>query len=332
MFQRSKTIHGKPYVYVEHSFRIGNTVKKVSFYLPKDVKEFPTLNYESVQRIVQLRVEYIHRHQHYSRFFSYGNQLQTIEYYKIWFKVLFEFLGAEDQAIVLDEFLRLFLVNSMAMEGGTISYQLAQAIDQKKRIRIENINALDIPLYLQLKKAQAQLSSIQLRYPKQIRDLHRTIYLGIYPFAGKFRTKKVTFGDVQGLAITAESEHISVGYKKALQRYYRDKGRIYDFERIVRFHVDFQAVHGFEDGNSRLGRLIMMQQFLRRGYPPFLIRGTQSKAYRRCLVRAINEQDTTSLLKFFYLAYKKTFLKFWLPILEQKVQEALKRRVQRFHR
>lgn len=321
MFPRQRMIKGKQYLYQEHSFRIGDAVKKVSFYIPRHIHDFNVLNKRSLRNIVELRVNYIQETQQYSRFFRYGNQLQVIEENKIAFQVLFNLLPPAEKAAVLNEFLRIFLVNSMAMEGGTISYDIAKAIDERKKVRLENINRLDLPLYKQLKQAYSALTRLQLRYPKQLRDLHKIIYTGIYPFAGKFRTKKVTFGDLHELAATAEPEKILPAYQQALRRFYKDKGKVYDFERIIRFHVDIQQVHGFEDGNSRLGRLIMMHHFLQAGYPPLLIRRTQSRAYRRCLVRAINEDNLTSVLKFFYLAYTKTFTKFWLPILEEKVNQ-----------
>lgn len=42
-------------------------------------------------------------------------------------------------------------------------------------------------------------------------------------------------------------------------------------EDIVDFHQRFEAIHPFQDGNGRVGRLIMFRECLRFGYTPFII-------------------------------------------------------------
>ena len=324
MFRQIKKINNKEYNYLEHSFRIGKKIRKISFYISKEekqnLKQFILKNLKSIGKISDLITDYIKRHKSFSDFFRYGEQINKIEFKKIEFQVLFKLIPEKSKKEIIEEFLRTFLVNSMAMEGGTISYDVAKAIEQKKKIRLEGIRELDIPLYFQLKDAYFNLNKIKLRYPKQIRDLHFQVYKGIYPFAGKFRKEEVTFGNVEEMAITSKPKTIIRDYKEALRKYYSTRAKVYDFERVIEFHKDYQAVHGFEDGNSRLGRLIMVNQLMKLGYPPMIIRDSQSRGYRQSLVRAINKKDNTSLLKFFYNAYNKSFDKFWLPILQENIK------------
>lgn len=324
MFRQIKRVNNKEYSYLEHSFRIGRKIRKVSFYISKEekqnLKRFAIKNTKAIEKISSLIEDYTKKNKSFSDFFRYGGQIKKIESKKIEFQVLFKLISGISKKDIVEEFLRTFLVNSMAMEGGTISYDVARAIEQKKKIRMEGIRELDIPLYIQLKEAYFNLNKIKLRYPKQIRDLHFQVYKGIYPFAGKFRKEEVTFGNVEEMAVTSKHENITRDYAGALGKYYSAKTKVYDFERVIEFHKDCQAVHGFEDGNSRLGRLIMANQLMRLGYPPMIIRGSQSKGYRQSLVRAINKKDNTSLLKFFYNAYNRSFDKFWLPILQENVK------------
>lgn len=320
MFTNRRIIKGHEYSYLEHSFRIGKKVHKASFYLPKgkqfSINEFINLNKKIIDKVAKERAQYIEKNMSYSKFFRFGSQISALERDKLLFQVFFKKLPKEEQSRIMDVFLRTFLVNSMEMEGGTISYEIAKALDERKSIDVSKINALDVPLYHQLKDAYAALSKMRLRYPKQIRELHGLVYKGIFPFAGQFRKNKVTFGDMTELAVTSDPEKIQSGYEKALKNYSSSKNRIFDFERIALFHRDYQAVHGFADGNSRLGRLVMVKQLLDAGYPPLLIRGSSSRAYRTSLVAAINRKDNTALLKFFYSAYKRTYEKFWLPSIE----------------
>lgn len=43
------------------------------------------------------------------------------------------------------------------------------------------------------------------------------------------------------------------------------------FEDILDFHYRFERIHPFQDGNGRVGRLIMFRECLRNGYVPFII-------------------------------------------------------------
>lgn len=44
-----------------------------------------------------------------------------------------------------------------------------------------------------------------------------------------------------------------------------------DLEAIIDFHQRFEAIHPFQDGNGRVGRLIMFRECLRMGHVPFII-------------------------------------------------------------
>ena len=43
------------------------------------------------------------------------------------------------------------------------------------------------------------------------------------------------------------------------------------FEDVVDFHVKFERIHPFQDGNGRVGRLIMLKECLKNGHVPFVI-------------------------------------------------------------
>ncbi len=43
------------------------------------------------------------------------------------------------------------------------------------------------------------------------------------------------------------------------------------FEDIIDFHHKFESIHPFQDGNGRIGRLIMFRECLRFGHVPFII-------------------------------------------------------------
>ena len=57
---------------------------------------------------------------------------------------------------------------------------------------------------------------------------------------------------------------------KALLKEYNSKKRK-SFEDIIDLHQRFEAIHPFQDGNGRVGRLVMFKECLANGYVPFII-------------------------------------------------------------
>lgn len=68
---------------------------------------------------------------------------------------------------------------------------------------------------------------------------------------------------------TVEPENVHREIKALLKEYNAIKYP--SFENIVDFHQRFEAIHPFQDGNGRVGRLIMFRECLRLGYVPFII-------------------------------------------------------------
>lgn len=329
MFKRIRTIDSKKYVYLEKSFRTGKKIRKLSFYLGlSGLNDFSEMNKEQINLLTEEMVTHLYHNLKIDRCFV-KEMIYKIENYKIQFNILWDLLDAESKKELLDEYITRFLVNSMVMEGSTITYGSAERINQlllKKRvkapqIKIVNLTDEDVRLYAQLKKALERLNKFPLRYAKNISDLHKIIYQDIYSFAGKFRKKDITFGDpYKELAKTIHWTKIRELYNAAIKNFRTIKNKEYIFQKIINFHIDYQEVHGFEDGNSRLGRLIMMRQMLSEGYPPVILRGTKSISYRRSLVKAINNKQKRAFAKLMYEDYKRTFEKFWFPRMEKKLR------------
>lgn len=68
---------------------------------------------------------------------------------------------------------------------------------------------------------------------------------------------------------TTLPENVHAEIKALLTEYNSRKNPT--FEDIVDFHQRFESIHPFQDGNGRVGRLIMFRELLRFGYVPFII-------------------------------------------------------------
>ena len=74
--------------------------------------------------------------------------------------------------------------------------------------------------------------------------------------------------EVGGLATTAP-EDVPKTMKKMLKKYHSRK--ILDLHDLLAFHYEFECIHPFQDGNGRVGRLILFKECLRLGITPFII-------------------------------------------------------------
>ena len=75
---------------------------------------------------------------------------------------------------------------------------------------------------------------------------------------------------------TAEPECVEGEVRALLSAYELQDRR--SVEDIISFHVAFERIHPFQDGNGRVGRLIMLKECLRAGVTPFVSRMKRSSS------------------------------------------------------
>jgi Fic family protein len=80
---------------------------------------------------------------------------------------------------------------------------------------------------------------------------------------------------------TVLPEAVSEEIKKLLAKNNSKENKT--FEDILDFHVKFERIHPFQDGNGRIGRLIMFKECLKHNIVPFIIENNLKMFYYRGL-------------------------------------------------
>lgn len=177
--------------------------------------------------------------------------------------------------------------NSNHMEGSRLTHEQTRYIFETNTIGVENevLNVDDVIetanhfrcIDLLIDKAKTALSE------KLIKELHFILKTG----TSDARKDWFAVGDYKKLPNevggrdTALPEEVSEQMRALLAKYNAKKSKT--FKDILDFHVCFERIHPFQDGNGRVGRLIMFKECLKYNIVPFIIEDNLKMFYYRGL-------------------------------------------------
>lgn len=171
--------------------------------------------------------------------------------------------------------------NSNAIENSTLTLRETEKIllemevsrDLSLREVFEAKNLARVMEYVKGKAVAEELSEglILLLHQMLIGNIDESI-------AGRLR-KQHEYVRV-GTHIAPAPEHIERMIDECLLDYMSDH-TTYFVDKIAKFHLDFEVIHPFNDGNGRIGRLIINYQLSRLGFPGIIIRDKEKKDYYR---------------------------------------------------
>ena len=184
--------------------------------------------------------------------------------------------------------------NSNHIEGSCLSHDQTMYIFETNTIGIENeiINVDDIVETTNHFKCIDQIIDLA-NYPlseSMIKQLHSILKTGTsdsrknWFSVGEYKR----FENEVGGSITTKPKDVSKEIRALLKEYNLSKQKT--LEEIIEFHYEFEKIHPFQDGNGRVGRLIMFKECLRNGITPFIIDDDIKQIYYRGLKEWKNEK------------------------------------------
>lgn len=94
---------------------------------------------------------------------------------------------------------------------------------------------------------------------------------------GEYKASKNAIGEV----VTATPKQVPIRMQALMKHYL--PGQSHSLEDIADFHFHFEAIHPFQDGNGRVGRIIMFKECLASDIMPFVILDRDKAFYYRGL-------------------------------------------------
>ena len=177
-----------------------------------------------------------------------------------------------------DEFMVDFTYNSNAIEGNTLTLKETamvlegMTIDKKPlKDHLEAVGHRDAFLYIEDIAKDTKISETV------IKNIHSLVLMNRPDDKGIYRKIPVTI--MGAYTKPVQPYMIEPKMTELLSENEKSKKKMHPIERIARFHLEFEGIHPFIDGNGRTGRLLLNLDLIQNGYPAINVKFTDRKTY-----------------------------------------------------
>lgn len=209
-----------------------------------------------------------------------------------------------------DEFTIEYTYNSNAIEGNTLTLQETAmvlegiTIDKKPlKDHLEAVGHRDAFLFIQdLVKNNIPFSE------SIIKQIHTLVLMDRPEDRGKYRRIPVRIMGAyhvppDPLLVPEKMENLLAEFK------YNKK--MHPIERAVLFHLKFEGIHPFVDGNGRTGRLLLNLMLMQEGYPPINIKYSDRKRYYEAFDAYYRDGNISIMLSIVLDEISFRLMKYW---------------------
>lgn len=213
-----------------------------------------------------------------------------------------------------EEFAVEYTYNSNAIEGNTLTLRETDmvlrglTIDQKPlKDHMEAVGHKEAFDFVQeLVQNQAPLSE------RVIQQIHYLVLTDKRDDRGVYRRVPVRIMGAQHEPV--QPYLIQSRMEQLLERYGASTEHI--VTKLARFHIEFEGIHPFIDGNGRTGRLLVNLELMKAGFPPIDIKFTDHLAYYNAFDVYHVKHDLSAMEKLF-AGYINKRLDLYLSILQE---------------
>lgn len=197
---------------------------------------------------------------------------------------------------------RTMAYNSNKIEGSTLTEDQTAALfeegviaasdDYYRAKDIEETNGHFLMFNYMLSSIDEKLSQ------EMIKRFHYELKSGVF----EDRANGYAIGDYKkrpnevGRFKTCLPENVPFEMEKLLAWYYEDT---ISLERIAEFHLRYEELHPFQDGNGRTGRMIVFRECLHNGIVPVIIKDAKRRQYIDALIAYRTERNVKPMVVLF---------------------------------
>jgi Fic family protein len=305
MFIEKRHAQGRTLYYLAHSYRKDGKIKKIRLYLGADLTKtkLDEQRKKAEQRIkLQLQASLFIRDPFRTVLSaSELNELRTMEAKG---RIKLVHLGEDDW----QRFTEAFTYNTNAIEGSSVTENEVENILEKnkwpgkpKEEISETYGVSEAVAYIRETKEHLSL--------ELIRKLHSIIFKNSKRFAGNLRArgKEVAIVDGFGNIIHrgAPSTQVHILLKELVGWYQKYRKKYPPLALAAVVHNQFESIHPFEDGNGRVGRLLLINILIKHGLPPLNIELKNRREYYTALQEYENSQNIRPMLELMLKEYRR---------------------------
>lgn len=295
---------GKKY-YLAHAYRVGKKVKKIRVYLGMNLSKAELSKTRKKAEVVlskripaskELRDPYL-------------SILTKDELKKL------ESLTSDKEIRVIhlseaewQRFTEIFTYNTNAIEGSKVGKNEVKELLEKKKLPekskediAETFGVAEAVKYIRETDEHLSLNLIK--------TLHWICFKNSKSFAGQFRRKGIEVGvyDAYGNIVHrgALSTKVLSLLKELIVWYKNNRNRYPPLLLTAIVHNQFENIHPFEDGNGRIGRLLLINILIKHGLPPVNIELELRSEYYAVLQAYEKQNNIRPTLEFLLKEYKK---------------------------
>jgi len=213
--------------------------------------------------------------------------------------------------IVFESELPESVYNSNAIENSTLTISETEKIlldmEVSRNVSVREVfEAKNLARVFEYIRSKISAKNIDKEF---ILLLHKMLISNIDEgIAGRFRKQQEHVR--VGTYIAPASKHVNAMINDALLEY-SSRHTEYFLEKIAKFHLEFEHIHPFCDGNGRIGRVLINYQLMQLGFPPIIIRDKEKAIYYKSFgeYRDSNKKKTVIMNKVLLLALLESFHK-----------------------